>query len=535
MQALFRSISFVIGFWLLFQLAGLFEVAPNVSAFYPAPALSVAFIAVYGLRYAPVIFVAATLGSFPYHGFWDYAPQEWWQCVRQAVVYSGAGFTLRQLLKPQCCFLGSRDVFKLLAVAILTPLISAGIAVLIFDLHDFFPDHLLTEVFFSFWAGDAAGVIMGLPLLYGLLRLLREKDLPASVAARSLAFYGKAIVLPMGVASLGFGAALIGEAGSNYGYLIVLPVVWLASSEGVYGGALSALSANFSAATVYNLIGSQAYPSLELQVLFAVTASVGLVVGAAFDERRIADEERRKKEKEVAHLSRVATIGELGATISHEIASPLQTAIINAQLAMEELERGHPESLSKIHSYNTQVKSAVETAAKIHKRIHGYLRGKEREPTPTSVADAIRAAVDLVEPDVRRSGVRLDVTLNAIDPQVRANPIEIQQVLINLIKNAHQALSTVESKPKRITVDLHITPDGFVEIRVEDTGPGLPAETIDMIFASFYSTKDEGLGLGLSICRNIIQGYGGSITAENGDQGTRFNVRLPELEDKQNA
>ncbi|MGB0683710.1 MAG: ATP-binding protein [Magnetovibrionaceae bacterium] len=538
MQGFLRSIFFIFGFWILFQLAGLFDVAPNVSAFYPAPGLSIAFIAAFGLRYAPVVFIAAMLGSFPYHGFWDYAPQEWWQCVRQAVVYSAAGYSLRQLLPLERDVLGSRDVFNLLAVAILAPLISAGTAVLIFDLHDFFPDHLLIEVFFSFWAGDASGVIMSLPLLYGLLRLLRENSLADSLEvlrAKSLAFYSKAIVLPMFVAGLGFGAALIGEAGSNFGYLIVLPVVWLASTEGVIGGALSAVSANVSAATVFNLIGSQAYPSLELQVLFAVTGSVGLVVGAAFDERRIAEEERLKKEKEVSHLSRVATIGELGATISHEISSPLQSAMINAELAMEEFEKGNPESLGKIHSYNTQLKSAIETAAQIHKRILRYLRGEEREPTPASLAEAIKAAVDLVKADVKRGGIRLDIALGDSEARVLANPIEIQQVFINLIKNAHQALSSADSKEKRIALGLRSRPDGFVEVSVEDTGHGFPNEKAEEIFTSFYSTKSEGLGLGLSICRSIIQGYGGSIIAENWEQGARFIVRLPILECHQDA
>jgi signal transduction histidine kinase len=533
MRPVIPVVAYVVGFWLLWQTADIFTVAPHVSAFYPAPALSIAFIAMYGIKYAPAVFVAAALSTLPEHNIWEWGPQDFLQGCRQAAVYSLAGYALYRLIGARAPVLGSREVFSLLAVGVLASLVSTAFAAAIFRTFEVFPPEHLVEVFFSFWAGDAAGVVMALPLLYRLLFELRRRPVAEVVgmaAGMGWVFYAKAILVPMAFAGLGFGGLLFGEAGSNYGYLIVLPVVWLAASEGLLGGALAALAANFSAAAVYGRIGSHAYPAVELQVLFAVTAAIGLVVGAAFDERRAADEDRRQKERETAHLSRVAAIGELGATIAHEIATPLQTALVNSQLATELLDRKTPEDLDRLRSYTAQVQAAVETAATIHKRIHGFLRGAERAPTPTPVAEAVGAAVDLVAADVARSGIRLTVGTDGTDPRVRANPVEIQQVLINLIRNAQQAIDEVNASQKRIAVTLRSTGTGTVEIRVEDTGPGLPDGSVEALFSSFHSTREDGLGLGLSICRSIVQGYGGSIVAENAEQGARFVVRLPELE-----
>lgn len=538
MRTVMPVLAYVIGFWALFQVAGLFSVAPNVSGFYPAPALSIAFIALHGIRYAPAVLVAAALGSFPYHGFWDYAPQEWWQCVRQAVVYSLAGHVLGVRFGGAATVRTSRDVFALLSIAALATLASAAVAVAIFWHFRFFPADALLGVFFSFWAGDAAGVIMALALLHRLLVDLRTRpvrDVARAVTTRPAGFYAKVLLLPTAFAGLGFGALMLGEAGHNYGYLIVLPVVWLAATEGLFGGALAALAANISAAAVYNLAGGQAYPAVEMQTLFAVTAAIGLVVGAAFEERRAAEEARRQKDQAVARLSRAATVGALGSTISHELATPLQTALVNAQLAADLLESGRPDSLDEARTRTARVTSALETAALIHKRIHGFLRGGERVPVPTRLVDALRAAIDLMEGDVRRSGASLDLRLGEADPCVHADPIEIQQVLINLIRNAQQALESVDHERKRIVVALTSGPDGMAAISVEDNGPGLPDGDVDRLFASFHSTKADGLGLGLPICRTIAEGYGGSIMAQDTGRGARFTIRLPVMEASRDA
>lgn len=533
MRTVMPVLAYVLGFWTLFQLAGLFGVAPNVSGFYPAPALSIAFVAVYGIRSAPAVFIAAVLGSFPYHGFWDYAPQEWWQCVRQAVVYSVAGHLLGHRFGAAAAVRTSGDVFVLLSIAVLATLASAILAAGIFWQFGFFAADMLVEVFFLFWAGDAAGVIMALPLLYRLLLDLKTRrvfDLVRAMAARAPGFYARVLLLPMAFAGVGFGALMLGEAGHNYGYLIVLPVVWLAATEGLIGGASAALAANISAALVYRVVGEQAYPAVEMQTLFAVTAAIGLVVGAAFEERRHAEDQRRQKDDVVARLSRAATVGALGSTISHEIATPLQIALVNAQLASDLLEKGTPAALDQARTCTARATTAIETAAMIHKRIHRLLRGGERLPVAMRPADAIRTAVDLMDGDLKRAGVRLNARTGDDNPLVYADPVEIQQMLINLIGNARQALEGQDGPRKEILVTLRSRPDRMVEIAVEDTGPGLPADDPSRLFDSFFSTRADGLGLGLSICRDIAEGYGGAIVAENMTQGARFRILLPEME-----
>ncbi|MQX35497.1 sensor domain-containing diguanylate cyclase [Roseospira navarrensis] len=143
---------------------------------------------------------------------------------------------------------------------------------------------------------------MTLPLMYRLLEYIRKYDsfaLLLIIKRKPLSFYGFTALAPVIGAALGFGAALLGGTGGSYGYVIILPVIWLAAQEGVYGGLFAAIVANVSSVLIYSLIGSGSYPALDLQVLFAVTTFIGLTVGAAFDELRRTGEERRKAEIEL--------------------------------------------------------------------------------------------------------------------------------------------------------------------------------------------------------------------------------------------
>lgn len=297
MQYIQKSLWFILGFWLLWRGAGFFEIAHNVSAFYPAPALSIAFIALYGLRFAPVVFLAAILASYPPHGFWEYVPREWWQGLRQCLVYSLAGYSIRHILSCNLPLMNSKDAFSFIGIAAFFSFVSAIVAGSLFWTYDTFPVDIIPEITVSFWTGDGAGVIMAFPLLALLLSELQHKKIGSILqSALSLgpSFYGFTILLPMLFAAAGFGATVWEGVGNNLGYVIVLPVVWLASRNGIVGGAIAALSANMSAAFVFAQIGHGDYSVVELQVLFALTSAIGIVVGAAFDERRASDAQYKR-------------------------------------------------------------------------------------------------------------------------------------------------------------------------------------------------------------------------------------------------
>lgn len=523
------TIWFIFGFWLLWQVSATFNVAQNVSAFYPAPALTIAFIAIYGIRFIPIVFIGAMFSGFPHDVFWQLSPDYWWMSVRQALVYGLAGYSLRHIRKCNVPLLNSYDVFCFIGIAAWFSLVSAIVAVTIFWIYDFFPVDILPAILASFWAGDAAGIIMAFPLLYMLISELKNRNVDSvlrSLFNRGFAFYAQTILIPILFSAIGFGAAIIGDAGNHFGYLIALPVVWLASKNGIVGGAVSALSANMSAVLIYNLIGSSSYLATDLQILFAVTASIGLIVGSAFDERRALEQIRMKQEKQLAHITRISVIGELGASIAHEISTPLQAAVINAQLAIDQLAKKDPESFDKISQYNEQVMLAIDKASIIHNHYRDLLRGDTQEPAPTDLVDTIHSAVDLMKYDLSCSGISIELKFHNETPSVLASSVGLQQVLINLIKNAAASIVKQDRKEKRVTIELTKALPNNWRLSVDDTGTGLSDDNLESVFNSFYTTKGDGLGIGLSLSKNIIEGFGGSLSAENWERGARFIIEL---------
>ncbi len=508
------------------QLAAMFEVAPNVSAFYPAPALSIAFIAVYGIRFLPAVFVAAVLGTFPYHGFWEYAPQEWWQCVRQAGVYGLAGYALTHAFKTNLPLSDERDVFQFLSVAAASTMLSGAVAVLIFWVFDFFPQHLLPEVFFSFWAGDGAGVVMAFPLLMALMKKPSAQSCIDCLKNLQIAYYLKTLLLPAVIAMFGFGFAAMSESTANFGYIILLPVVWLAATMGLLGGALSALSANVVAALVYNHTGNGQYPAVELQTLFAITSAIAIVVGVAFDQRRKFNDLLMAREKENARLSRLATIGELGTTIAHEISSPLQSASIHSQMALKRLQKTDEVSWEKLMQHQQGVQNAIDKATQIHKRIRNFAANHSREISSTSLNDAVSIAMDMLEQERKACGAKIKLRGFEKPILVRADHIELQQVLINLLKNSLEALANGASIQKEIELLAEHQSDKVV-FQISDTGEGIPSDIIDRVFQSFITTKEQGLGMGLSLCRTMMEGFGGNIKCQNNEKcGTTFTLEF---------
>jgi signal transduction histidine kinase len=251
----------------------------------------------------------------------------------------------------------------------------------------------------------------------------------------------------------------------------------------------------------------------------------------AAEQRQRADETRRQ----VAHMGRVAFVGELAATIAHELRQPLAAIRANAEVgvklttrAIREPVTGEPEICRDLF---TDILRDDDQAAEIVTRVRALLRREELPREVVDLNDACRAAVRLLQDEAHSRGAVLVLSLDPSSPSAVGDPVQFQQIVINLTSNALDAAGS--SSAPRVTIRTAADGD-TAEIVVEDNGPGLAPEVRERLFESFFTTKAQGLGLGLVIVQSIAERYQGGVEAFDRDGGgTAFRVTLPRAEGAQ--
>jgi len=255
-------------------------------------------------------------------------------------------------------------------------------------------------------------------------------------------------------------------------------------------------------------------------------------------QSREAVADQKQQLREMAHVSRLATMGELAAKLAHELNQPLCaiTGYTRASLRLMRADKWDHDVLIEAMEDTSQ---QAERAADIIRGMRNFLRKDDSERAPLEMANAIRQAVKLVETEARDRRVKIGLQLPSLLPTVLANRIEIEQVLFNLILNAIEAIETTnlpDGPPKWVTITTHETGDHEVETRITDSGRGFVEGIAAHLFDPFYSTKQEGMGMGLSICRTIIEAHGGRLRASNNPQwGATFSFTLPSMQTGESA
>jgi signal transduction histidine kinase len=230
-------------------------------------------------------------------------------------------------------------------------------------------------------------------------------------------------------------------------------------------------------------------------------------------------------EKELARTSRVLTIGALTASIAHEVSSPLAAIIANAEASQRWLERPNP----NLHEASSAVSNIIDAATRAHEvvvRTNGFLSNAPRKIISVDLIPTVRDAAQIIEREIRALQVSLHLDFDSELPFVRADPIQIQQVLVNLMLNGIQAMSKNDGS-RDLTVSIRHTVDE-VRVAVIDQGEGIPAEQLSYIFDAFYTGKPNGMGMGLAICRTCIEAHSGQIGVESKlGSGTTLYFTLP--------
>ena len=244
-------------------------------------------------------------------------------------------------------------------------------------------------------------------------------------------------------------------------------------------------------------------------------------------ERKQAEEERerlRQLQADLAHVTRVSTMGELTASLAHEIKQPIGAAVTNAQACLRLIDRREPDLLEAREAAVEMIKDA-RRAAEIIEHVRSLFRKGSSSREIVDVNEVVRGMVAMLKKEASRHSVRMTTDLTNGLIEVMADRVQLQQVLMNLMLNGIEAMRATTGE---LSIRSQLGEDGQVLISVSDTGVGLPAENADKIFNAFFTTKSQGTGLGLAITRSIIESHGGRVwAASNPGPGATFQFTLP--------
>jgi two-component system sensor kinase FixL len=499
------------------------QVLPGVgfTLWNPPPAASLALLMLKGLRFAPALFIAGVIsdslvGGFPL-GIQSTLVSE----AIGATAYTGVAAALRRLTQADQGFPRVADIVWLLVIAGVGTIVVACVVVAALTMMDVLPRDLIVPSIRHYFIGDLTGIVGLLPLLLTIPQVWdRWKELSLTTK-----------VVDFGVYAIGLGFALYVVFGVarpyelQFFYLLLPPVVWIGVRHGLPWCAVAILIEQLALIFVISLLDYPTADFLQFQILSLAVAATGLILGAVVTERQRTERSLRQQQAELARVSRLTTAGALGAAVVHEISQPLATVATYAHICRRLLasETADLESLSRTLA---NVESEIGRAGEIIERLREFLGKSQPRWCAVDIADITHKVVSLLADEARTHGVTVRIDVRPL-PHVAADRIQIEQVLVNIIRNAIEAVTESRNRERWVRIRLRQVEDK-VEVEIEDNGPGVSPEIAQHLFEPFETSKQRGMGLGLSLSREIIMAHGGSLECDaTVAVGARFILRLP--------
>jgi C4-dicarboxylate-specific signal transduction histidine kinase len=307
----------------------------------------------------------------------------------------------------------------------------------------------------------------------------------------------------------------------------------LGESDRTFAGALVAFAGGepfYEGET--ELVGLQ---GRRVPVLFTITFPAGddrnvLAFVVDITERKQSQDALLVAQAELAHAARVATLGELTASIAHEVNQPLMAIVTSGEAGLRWLRRDVP-NLEEVAAAISRAVAEGRRASEIVSRIRAFLKKRPAQLDRLQIGEIIEEAALLVDHELSKDDIILAIETEAELPPIRGDRVQIQQVLVNLIVNAGQAMSK-QAGPRIVVVRAGLAAAGSLSITVKDTGPGIAQQDLPRLFEPFFSTKHGGMGMGLAICRTTVEAHGGQLSAESTPgSGATFRLTLPTIQE----
>jgi two-component system sensor kinase FixL len=366
-----------------------------------------------------------------------------------------------------------------------------------------------------YWIGDVIGVLGLTP--FALFALTRRRILPISIET------GLQCAAIIGALMMVFG--LSEEREFQLFYVLFLPIIWMAVRDGAEGVSVGILITQIGV-----ILGGAFFEESEELIAFQALALVltvtGLIAGQLVTERRRAEFQLRLHRESLARLTRLGSMGELAAGVAHEVNQPLTAAGVYMRLVADSISSGKADT-AEVAEIVRKAVAQVDRAGEVIRHLRALVRLDRSNRTSFSLDRIVKQTIELCQPDLDRANIITRYRPIGELPLVMVDTLQIEQVLHNLVRNSVEAISNSGSRHGSILIESKPASNEFVEVRLLDSGPGFPREQIENGFLPLSSTKPEGLGIGLPLCKSIVEAHGGRLWLDQGPYGTSVHFTLP--------
>jgi len=492
----------------------------GITPWNPGAGLGLAVVIVFGRRMIPYLFLApllADLVNLPTLPPWSV------ELLVSALIGGGYAAASMFLLRPSVRFdpaLPSlRDLVLLMLVGLVSASFVAAGSVGLVSAFGLLPIHDMTSAVLRYCVGDLIGIMVITPFV--LILLMHRHAISVSVEFMiQVTAIGAALTVIFGIAQ---------EQQFQLFYALFLPIVWMAVRGGLDGASLGILITQIGLIVGIELSGDGTYDFMAFQVLMLILAITGLVAGQLVTERRNTEFELRLHRDSLARIARRGSLGEVAAAIAHEINQPLTAAGTYTRLVTEALHEGDSDHVTVAQTAE-KAAAQVERAAEVVRRLRALFRLDRSGRATCSVEEIITETVALCQPALDRSRSVVRWSAAADIPSVMVDMLQIEQTLLNIVRNSIEAIEESSHGKGLINIEAASRGGREVEIWVADNGPGFPSDFTDR-FLPFGSRKKEGLGIGLSLCRSIVEAHGGRLWLNRKARGAEVHFTLPAAEE----
>jgi two-component system, LuxR family, sensor kinase FixL len=491
----------------------------GITTWNPGTGLSLALGLLFGRCMIPLLFIGPLLSDL----ILNQSPVPW-SVELSFVVVIGSGYSaaLLFLLRPSLRFdptLSSmRDLILLMLVAVLSTVFVASSYVVVTILAGLLPPNEFAAAAFRYWVGDMIGIMVVTPVVLVVLTRNQVLRMSFETILQFAAIIGALAVM--------FGYAE--EQRFQLFYVLFLPIIWMAvrtGSEGVTLGILVTQLGIIAGVTIFPVFGDV----LAFQVLMLILTTTGLIAGELVTERRRTEFQLRRHRDSLARVAQLGGMGELTVAIAHELNQPLMAARTYTRLVEDAVSSGD-EDRGMVAETAKKAVAQVERAAEVLRSLRALIRLDSSNRAPYSVERIIKETLALCQPDLDRIHASARAVIASGLPPVKVEILQIEQVLLNLLHNSIEAIGEIETINRAVLIEASAAGTDFVEIRVSDSGPGFPPDLLSDSFLPFFSTKAEGLGFGLSLCKSIVGAHGGHLWLDRNAQGGAVHFTIPVTE-----
>src|SRR5262245_21708571 len=497
----------------LFQLDGL-----SITLWKPSAAASLIFLLFAGVHFAPFVGLASLLTDFATDAGAPGLLASLGTSLVLAIGFAGLSLVLATAWRGRK--VGLSRVLGFLAIVAAGILLLALCHCLVLYLSGILSFERFFVALRNFWIGETLGIVSLLPAAIAVSQAIAEHRSPSRAE-----FIDAAIFTALLAAALWIIFGLRRAHEYQLFYLLFIPVVWIAVRTGYAGVSLALPVVHALIVTIATVLGRTAYDLIAFQMLMLVLSGTGLLLGAAVTEAWVSVERMRSQETDLARATRHALVGATGTAVAHEISQPLAATTNYLHAARRILlasggDNSRTQASEALAKAETEARRVRETL----ERVRDYVSSGRLQLSDVDLEGVITKIVTVIGRDAGARGVRIETHVKPQLPRARGDAIQLEQLLLNLIWNAVDAAST--NAPGLVAIRA-LKRDGRLVVMVDDNGPGVSAAIADRLFEPFESTKQNGMGLGLTLVRQIVDAHAGTLSWQNLPfGGARFILEL---------